>query len=162
MTIIQSRHAASLALLLSVAPTAAWSQVRLQIELGLPVAPPLVVIQPGLQVVEGFQEEVFFHQGWYWCRRPDGWYRARSPRVRFAWVEGRRVPRLLIQVPEGRYRNWHREGRPGERRELERRDGHRDERREGHRDERRDERHDERRDDRGKDRRGEREERDRH
>ena len=122
-----------LALLLSLCPATAWAQVGVRIELGLPVAPPLVVIQPGIQVVEGFPEEVFFHQGWYWCRRPDGWYRSRSPRARFAWVEARRVPGPLVRVPMGHYRNWRHDGERG----LHREPGH--DRREGRREERREE-----------------------
>ena len=147
-------------LLAAASGTSAHAQVRLQIDLGLPVAPPLVVIQPGIQVVEGFGEEVFFHRGWYWCRRPDGWYRARSPRARFAWVEGRHVPGALVRVPMGHYRNWHREGRPGEHRGL----GHDRERREEHREERRGERRAERREERHEERREEhrRDERERH
>jgi len=86
------------------------------------------VVQPGIQVVEGFREEVFFHRGWYWCRRPDGWYRSRSPQARFEWIEGRRVPGALVSMPAGRYRNWHHEERRMERHE-ERRDDRRDDRR---------------------------------
>lgn len=96
-----------LALLLSMGSSPAQAQVSIHLDLGLPVAPRLVVVAPGIQVVEAFQDEVFFHRGWYWCRRPDGWYRARSPRARFNWVEVHRVPRSLIQVPPGHYRNWH-------------------------------------------------------
>jgi hypothetical protein len=88
---------------------AAQAQVSLHIDIGLPVAPPLVEVAPRVQVVEGFGEEVFFFGGWYWCRRPDGWYRARSPRARFDWIEGRRVPRDLVVIPAGHYRNWRRE-----------------------------------------------------
>ena len=149
-----------LVLLAAVSGTPAHAQVRLQIDLGLPVAPPLVVIQPGIQVVEGFGEEVFFHRGWYWCRRPDGWYRARSPRARFAWVEGRRVPGPLLRVPMGHYRNWHREGRPGEHLGLGHDRERREERREERRGERREERHEERREERREEHR--RDERDRH
>jgi len=129
-----------LALLLSLAPSAAQAQVSVHIDLGLPIVPRLVVVQPGIQVVEGFQEEVFFSDGWYWCRRQDGWYRARSPRERFAWIEGPRVPRSLMRVPEGHYRNWHRGDRP----HFDRREPRHDQREFAH--ERRDERHD-RRDD---------------
>ena len=111
------------AAILVIAPTAR-AQVSLHIDIGLPVAPPLVVVRPGIQVVEGFGEEVFFHEGWYWCRRPNGWYRARTPRARFEWVEVRRVPRGLVALPPGHYRNWHRE------RQLERREVRREERRE--------------------------------
>lgn len=136
----------SLALLLSLCPVTGWAQVGIHIELGLPVAPPLVLIQPGIQVVEGFHEEVFFHRGWYWCRRPDGWYRSRSPRARFAWVERHRVPGSLVRVPTGHYRNWHRDGRPGEHRGVG--PGHREERRQERREDRREERRQERRQER--------------
>ena len=98
-----------LAALLAVSAVPARAQVGVRIELGLPVAPRLVVVQPGIQVVEGFHEEVFFHRGWYWCRRPDGWYRSRSPQARFEWIERRRVPGGLVGMPEGRYRNWRHE-----------------------------------------------------
>lgn len=125
------------AALLAVAAAPARAQVGIRIELGLPVAPHLVVVQPGIQVVEGFRDEVFFQGGWYWCRRPDGWYRSRSPQARFEWIEGRRVPGVLVRMPAGRYRNWHHEERHMERRE-----------------ERRGERHEERRDDRRHDDRG--------
>ncbi len=96
-----------LALLLAFSSSFSQAQVNIHIELGLPAAPRLVVVQPGIQVVEGFHEEVFFRNGWYWCRRHDGWYRARRPQARFEWVEVRRVPRALVQVPPGHYRNWH-------------------------------------------------------
>ena len=114
----------SLAALLVLAAPAAQAQIHVQIELGLPLAPPLVVVAPGIQVVEGFRDEVFFHDGWYWCRRDDGWYRARSPRARFVWIEPRRVPPGLVRLPPGHYRNWHRE------RELERREFKRERREE--------------------------------
>ncbi|WLT32036.1 hypothetical protein [Geothrix sp. PMB-07] len=146
------------ALLLALAIAPAQAQVHVQIELGLPVAPPLVVIQPGVQVVEGFDDEVFFHGGWYWCRRHDGWYRARSPRARFGWVEERRVPRLLVEVPRGHYRNWHhdRDLRHTERRDERRREEWREERRDDRRELRREDRREERHDDRERDRERER------
>lgn len=143
-----NRPVLSLAFLFTLGLSPAQAQVHVQIELGLPVAPPLVVIQPGIQVVEGFGEEVFFHDGWYWCRRHDGWYRARSPRARFGWVEERRVPRRLVEVPRGHYRNWRhdRDSFHYERRE-ERREGRRELRREDRREDHR-ERKEERREDR--------------
>jgi len=102
-----------LALLLaaSLCPALASAQVDLQIHLGLPVAPPLVVVQPGIQVVPAFEEEVFFHRGWYWARRGPSWYRARSPQVAFAYVEPRLVPAPLVRLPPGHYRQY----RAGER-----------------------------------------------
>ncbi len=97
----------ALTCLLLLGTATAQAQINVQIDIGLPPAPPLVVIQPGVQVVEGFQEEVFFDRGWYWCRRPDGWYRAHTPHERFEWVEVHRVPRALVRIPPGHYRNWH-------------------------------------------------------
>jgi hypothetical protein len=124
-------NALPLLLLLGLSPMAAQAQVHVGIEIGLPVAPRLEVVSPGISVVAGFPEEVFFQNGWYWCRRGDGWYRARSPRARFEWCEGYRVPRALVRFPEGRYRNWHREGwdRGHERREDRREERRHDERR---------------------------------
>ncbi|HEX7553391.1 MAG TPA: hypothetical protein VF378_07540 [Geothrix sp.] len=147
----------AMAFLLSLGATNAGAQVRLRIDLGLPVAPPLVLVQPGVQVVEGFGEEVFFHNGWYWCRRPDGWYRARSPRASFAWIEERRVPGVLVRAPIGHYRNW-RHDRPVERWETGRREEHREIRKEERREERRDLRKDERREERRDQRKDERRE----
>jgi|GEM_PF-928982 len=102
------------AILLVLGPSVAQAGVDVHINLNLPVAPPLVEVRPGIQVVEGCPEEVFFHDGWYWCRRPDGWYRARSPRDRFDWIQGRKVPKGLVREPLGHYKNWHRGG-PGPR-----------------------------------------------
>jgi len=93
----------------------ARAQISLHIDIGLPAAPPLVQVQPGVQVVEGFHDEVFFNAGWYWCRRQDGWYRARSPRARFDWVDAHQVPHDLVRMPPGHYRNWHHDQEhPGE------------------------------------------------
>jgi len=97
----------ALILLASLCPSLAAAQVDLQIHLGLPVAPPLVVVQPGIQVVPAYEEEVFFHRGWYWARRGPTWYRARSPQVAFAYVEPRFVPAPLVRLPPpGHYRQW--------------------------------------------------------
>jgi hypothetical protein len=142
-----------IAFLLFLSPAAARAQVNIHIDLGLPPVPRLVVVQPGVQVVEGVDEEVFFHHGWYWCRRPNGWYRSRSPREHFGWVEGRHVPPGLTRMPAGHYRNWHQPERHEMRREERREERHemkREERREDRREhrERKEERRDERRDDR--------------
>jgi len=102
-----------LAILLTLAASMAQAGVDVHIDLNLPAAPPLVLVRPGIQVVEGFPEEVFFHEGWYWCRRPDGWYRARAPRDRFDWVQGRKVPKGLMKEPPGHYKNWHHKGGNG-------------------------------------------------
>jgi hypothetical protein len=99
-----------IALVLALAAAPARAGVSVSISIGLPVAPPLVAVAPGISVVEGFPDEVFFYDGGYWCRRPDGWYWARHPRDRFAFVEGGRVPRPLMRERVGYYRDWHPHG----------------------------------------------------
>ncbi len=94
------------ALLSSSLPTAASAQIDVRINVGLPIAPPLVVVQPGIQVVQDYDQEVFFTRGWYWTRQGPRWYRARSPRASFVLVEPRRVPVALVRLPPGQYRHW--------------------------------------------------------
>ncbi|MFL5261812.1 MAG: hypothetical protein ACJ79R_15010 [Anaeromyxobacteraceae bacterium] len=111
------RLALLFALALSAVPALARAQVGVQIHVGLPVAPPLVVVQPGVQVVENYDEEVFFTNGWYWCRRDTGWYRSRTPRAAFAHVEPRYVPRAIYRLPPGQYKHWRRAEARAERHE---------------------------------------------
>lgn len=92
--------------------TAASAQV-VQVNIGLPtitfqVPPPLVVVQPGVQVVEDFDDEVFFTDGWYWCRRDGRWFRTKDHRGGWVVVE-RGVPVALVKLPPGKYRKWKRE-----------------------------------------------------
>ncbi len=110
-------------LLLAVVPVAAPAQVQVQIQIPLPVAPPLVAIRPGVEVVEGFGDEVFFQGGWFWLRRGPAWYRSREPRVAFVAVQPRYVPVYLRQLPPGRYRMYRAEER-AERREWHARERH--------------------------------------
>ncbi|MGC4001444.1 MAG: hypothetical protein QM767_29885 [Anaeromyxobacter sp.] len=92
-----------------LSPTLALGQATISagFQINLPaVLPQLVVIQPGVQVVPQVQEEVFYVDNHYWCRRGDAWYR--SPDHRHGWVvvERRVVPARLVELPEGHYRNW--------------------------------------------------------
>ncbi len=107
------------ALVLLLSPTAGsgqGAQVDLRIDVGLPAVPPLVVVQPGIQVVENHDEEVFYTRGYYWARRGPYWYRARRPGAPFMLVERRRVPPGLARLPPGQYRHW----RKGEMKEARR------------------------------------------
>lgn len=152
-----------------LAPSLASGQVSVNIKLPLPPAPPLVVVAPGIQVVPDLDEEVFFHDGFYWARRADRWYRATHPHVEFAPVEVKLVPPALVKVgPPGHYRRWKHERREErredmhERREERREDVHerREERREDvheRREERREDVH-ERREERREDKHEKREE----
>ncbi|MFL5246965.1 MAG: hypothetical protein ACJ79V_04010 [Myxococcales bacterium] len=97
-------------------PVAARAEVGVQIHIALPAAPPMVVVQPGVQVVENQDEEVFFTNGWYWVRRDEVWYRARRPHTAFVYVESRRVPVTLVGMEPGHYRRFHRDHDRGEHR----------------------------------------------
>ena len=98
----------TLLVLLALAASApAAAQVHVDIQIPLPPMPGLVVVQPGVEVVEQYDEEVFVHGGWFWMRRGPVWYRSRSPEARFVHVEPRLVPRPLVRLPPpGHYRHY--------------------------------------------------------
>ena len=98
--------ASSLSVALLPAPAAA--QVSLRVELGVPLppSPTMLVVQPGIQVVAGYPEEVFFVGNHYWLRRDEGWYRSVHPRAGFVVVAPSRVPPGLARLPPGHYRNY--------------------------------------------------------
>ncbi|MCM2333855.1 MAG: hypothetical protein NDI82_07890 [Anaeromyxobacteraceae bacterium] len=93
---------------LAAAPSPAAAQVNIHagIRFGLPALPTLVVVQPGIQVVEGFDDEVFVHQGAYYARRDGRWYRGAGPQASFVVVETRVVPEPLRRIPPGHYRRY--------------------------------------------------------
>jgi hypothetical protein len=94
---------AALVSLAAPARTDASVDASISLRFALPVAPPLVVVEPGVQVVEDWEEEVFFVSGFYWTRRDGRWYRAAEPRARFVYVPARAVPVALVKVPPGHY-----------------------------------------------------------
>ena len=98
-------------LFLAVLPAPARPQVafQVQVNMGLPPQPPLLVVQPGIQVVENWNEEVFVTGGYYWVRRDERWYRAAGPRATFVYVESRHVPPGLTRLPPGHYKHYRKE-----------------------------------------------------
>lgn len=95
----------------------ARAQLQVEITLGLPeVLPPLVVVQPGVEVVSDLDDEVYFVDSWYWVRRGSSWYRTLDYRGRWAWVAPARVPVALVRLPPGQYRRFHPEEENEERR----------------------------------------------
>lgn len=71
-----------------------------------PAPPPLVVIQPGIQVVEDHDEEVFFTDGFYWHRRDGNWFRTKEHNGKWVVVEERIVPRPLVGFRPGTYKRY--------------------------------------------------------
>lgn len=91
--------------------SASLAQVQVKIDIALPTItfaapPPLVVISPGVQVVEDFDDEVFFVDGFYWCRRDGRWFRTKTHQGGWVVVEERGVPVTLVRLPPGQYRKW--------------------------------------------------------
>lgn len=105
----------SLAIVLSplsiVLPRTAAAQVNVEVQVGLPTirfetAPALVEVSPGVQVVEDYDQEVYFVDGWYWYRSGPNWYRTRDHHGGWVVVHEREVPRNLVRIPPGRYRHY--------------------------------------------------------
>jgi len=86
------------------------SQVHIDVDLPnivFPAPPRLVVVEPGIQVVEDNDDEVFFVDNWYWHRRGSRWYRTQSHSGGWVVVEERVVPRRIFGFAPGHYRKWH-------------------------------------------------------
>lgn len=103
------------ALLLVVCLSAPLARAQVDIRINVPLptivfpAPPaLVVVQPGVQVVEDYDDEVFFVDGAYWCRRDGRWFRAKTHSGGWVVVEEHLVPRPIVVLPPGQYRRWKR------------------------------------------------------
>ena len=94
-----------------------------------PAPPPLVVIQPGIQVVEDHDEEVFFTDGYYWHRREGNWFRTKEHNGKWVVVEEKAVPVKLVAFKPGAYRHYKHEMREEKR---ERKEERKEEKREKH------------------------------
>lgn len=99
---------AALSLFLAATAARADGVFQASITVALPVVlPPVVVVSPGVQVVEDLDDEVFLVDGWYWVRRGNLWYRARDHRHTWVYVSPRFVPLGLQRIPPGHYRRFH-------------------------------------------------------
>ena len=91
-------------------------QVQVRVAVPVPtvrfeVAPPMVQVQPGVMVVQDYDQEVFVVHGRYWMRGADGrWYRASDYHGGWVVAEPRVVPVTLVRLPPGRYKHHH--GKP--------------------------------------------------
>jgi hypothetical protein len=97
----------SAGLLTLVMTTPTLADVPIRLRMGFPaVLPPLVEVQPGVRVVQDFDEEVFFIGGYYWVQRDGNWYRARDHRGTWRYVRSNGLPAALVKHEPGRYRRW--------------------------------------------------------
>ena len=87
-------------------------QVNVQVQISVPTIrfeapPPVVEVQPGVLVVNDYDQEVFFADSWYWVRWSDGrWYRTTDYRGGWAVAETSAVPVTLVRMPVGRYKHF--------------------------------------------------------
>ena len=100
----------TLALALSLAVAApAFAQARVVVDVPnilFPAPPRLVVVEPGIQVVEDHDEEVFFVDNYYWHRRNGHWFRTATHNGGWVAVEAGLVPPRIVAYAPGRYRHW--------------------------------------------------------
>lgn len=97
---------------LAVASAASAGEVSVQIGIPAPsirfeAPPPLVVVEPGIQVVQDYDDEVFYVDGWYWHRRGGYWFRTNDWHGGWVVVDAPLVPRLLVRQPVGHWRHYH-------------------------------------------------------
>lgn len=87
----------------------AFAQIDINVQLPtvtFNAPPPLVVVEPGVQVVEDYDEEVYFVSDYYWVRRGPRWYRTKDHHGGWVVVDGPGVPPSLVRVPAGKYRRY--------------------------------------------------------
>lgn len=94
--------------------TSSAALAQIDIHVGLPsirfdVVPRLVTVTTGVQVVEDYEEEVFYVDRHYYVRHGDTWYRSHDHRGHWVVVEHRHVPVTLVRSPRGKYRRYHRD-----------------------------------------------------
>ena len=87
----------------------ALAHAQIHVEVSVPsirfeAPPPLVVVQPGVQVVRDYDEEVYFVDNSYWVRREGRWYRSNDHRG--SWVVQQTPPRQIVRLQPGLYRNY--------------------------------------------------------
>ena len=82
-----------------------------------PSPPLLVIVEPGVQVVSDYDEEVFYVDSYYWHHRGPHWYRTRVHNGGWVVVDNGEVPQRLVVYEPGRFRHW--KGSDVQRKELE-------------------------------------------
>ncbi len=89
------------------------------------VRAPRMVMVPGMRVmVLGEQDpgyDMFRYGSWYYVCNDGYWYRARSFRGPFGWIDARKVPRPMFDVPGRHWRHHPMGGPPGQMRKSDER-----------------------------------------
>lgn len=100
----------SLVLMCGLLSGTAQAQV-VSVQVGLPmfrweVRPAMVQIEPDYWVVEDYDNEVFFFNGWYWTFQSNRWYRTNDHSGHWAHVEREHVPARFYAQQPGHYRHY--------------------------------------------------------
>ena len=100
-----------LPVLLALLALPAAAQVQVQIQLPtvvFPAPPPLVVVEPGVQVVPDLDDEVFFVDDCYWHRRDGRWFKTKNHKGGWVVVDAPGVPPVLVRQTPGKWRRFKR------------------------------------------------------
>jgi len=81
-----------------------------QVNIGWAAPPPVYEVSPGVQVVEGYDQEVFLANGYYWVEHGGRWYWTTDYRGHWVPAPYARVPVFIRNHHRGRYVRWHRPG----------------------------------------------------
>lgn len=89
-----------------VAPAPAQA-ADITVSIGWQAPPPLIIVSPGVQVVQDYDDEVFFIDGYYWVERDGRWYHSRDHHGKWIFVERSHVHHWLVQPrARGQYKHW--------------------------------------------------------
>ena len=106
----------------------AFAGIGVSVNIGFPAPPPLVVVAPGVQIVEDNDDEIFFNDGYYWVERDGGWYRTKDYHGHWVVVEREHVPVFIAEHHPGAYKHWkheeHQEHEEHEERKAEKHESH--------------------------------------
>ena len=92
------------------------SQVQINIPLPpivFPAPPPLVVVEPGVQVVEDNDDEVFFVDNFYWVQREGRWFKSKDHKGNWVVVDAPVVPAVIVKQPKGKWKRFKKGGGGG-------------------------------------------------
>ncbi len=92
---------------LSLAPAVSLASGHSDLHVSLPANPGMATVQPGVQVVTGVDDELFYTDHHYWLRRDGAWYRARHHGDAFVYVEADSVPSVLVGFSPGQFLHHH-------------------------------------------------------
>ena len=97
-------------LILCASLISAEVNVNVDINIGprirLPESPGVVLVSPGIMVIEDYPDEVFFVSGFYWTLHGGHWYKCGGHKGRWIKTNRGKVPSAVLKMPPGKYKHW--------------------------------------------------------